>query len=78
VTPALSAPAAVARERYTAAIPALAEAWQLSCEPLLDREITSVSWEDVQAFPNVVATIKAVAGIHIEALPLPSTPPSYR
>jgi len=48
----------VLTERFMAAIPALAEAWQLSCEPFLDRDITSVSWEDVQAFPNVVATIK--------------------
>jgi hypothetical protein len=48
----------VLTERFIAAIPALAGAWQSSCEPFLDRDIASISWEEVQAFPDVVATIK--------------------
>ena len=36
----------------------LGTAWTESCEPLLEDDITSVAWEQVSAFPRLVAIIK--------------------
>jgi hypothetical protein len=36
----------------------LGEAWRQSCEPYLTEDISTVTWEQVQAFPTVVAAIK--------------------
>jgi hypothetical protein len=48
----------VLTERFISAIPALGEAWQAACEPYVDRDIASVTWENVRAFPDVVSAIK--------------------
>ncbi len=44
--------------RFENAIPDLAEAWHSACAPRLGADITTVSWDDVAAFPAVVAQIK--------------------
>ncbi|MHB8288686.1 MAG: hypothetical protein ACYDEY_05535 [Acidimicrobiales bacterium] len=45
-------------QRFMASISILSEAWQASCEPFLDADISAVTWDQVAAFPTVVATIK--------------------
>jgi hypothetical protein len=49
---------AVLTPRYTECVTALEAAWQAACAPNLERDITSVTWEEVMAFPNKVAKIK--------------------
>ena len=44
--------------RFQAALPALSEAWRSACEPHAGEDITTVSWEEVAAFPATVAEIK--------------------
>ncbi|MGW5578672.1 hypothetical protein [Micromonospora chokoriensis] len=36
----------------------LASAWQQACAPVKDMDITGVTWEQVRAFPEVVARLK--------------------
>lgn len=44
--------------RFAQSATALSAAWQVACAPYLERDITSVSWQQVMAFPNEVAKIK--------------------
>jgi hypothetical protein len=39
-------------------VPALSEASAGACEPFLDDDISTVTWDQVQAFPSVLAGIK--------------------
>jgi hypothetical protein len=48
----------VLTSRFIACTAELAAAWTEACEPLLDDDITSVTWDQVSAFPTLVATIK--------------------
>jgi hypothetical protein len=48
----------VLTSRFIACTAQLAAAWIEACEPFLDDEITSVTWEQVSAFPTLVATIE--------------------
>jgi hypothetical protein len=48
----------VLTSRFTACAAELSTAWTESCEPFLDDDITSVTWEQVSAFPTLVATVK--------------------
>jgi len=45
-------------KRFTSVGPRLAEAWETSCEPFFDLDISGVQWDQVKAFPEVVAMIK--------------------
>jgi hypothetical protein len=49
---------AILTARFVDCAPDLALAWTQSCEPFLDDDITSVTWEQVSAFPTMAATIK--------------------
>lgn len=44
--------------RFQERVSVLGEAWSSACEPYLDGDISTVTWEQVQAFPTVVAGIK--------------------
>ena len=44
--------------RFMQSATALSAAWQMACAPYLERDITSVTWEEVMAFPNEVGKIK--------------------
>ena len=44
--------------RFIERITALSAAWQKACVPCLERDISAVTWADVEAFPNEVAEIK--------------------
>lgn len=44
--------------RFMQSAKALSAAWQMACAPYLERDITSVTWEEVMAFPNEVGKIK--------------------
>lgn len=44
--------------RFEKVIPELTEAWHSACAPRLGADITTVSWDDVAAFPAVVGQIK--------------------
>jgi hypothetical protein len=48
----------VLTSRFVACMAELSTAWSEACEPFLDDDITSVAWEQVSAFPILVATIK--------------------
>ena len=48
----------VLTSRFEACMAELSTAWTEACEPFLGDDITSVTWEQVSAFPNLVATIK--------------------
>jgi hypothetical protein len=50
----------VLTERFRWLMDALGSAWQESCAPFLDKDITAVSWDIVRAFPDEVARIKRV------------------
>lgn len=45
-------------EGFVTCVPMLTEAWHSACEPLWEADISDVTWEQVEAFPRVVATIK--------------------
>jgi hypothetical protein len=49
---------AVLTTNFERAIPDLAAAWRGSCEPCLDADISTVRWDQVKGFPEVVTTIK--------------------
>jgi hypothetical protein len=44
--------------RFMNCAPTLSLAWRKACAPYIQRHISIVSWEEVEAFPNEVATIK--------------------
>jgi hypothetical protein len=44
--------------RFTDSASALSEAWHVACEPFLEDDISMVTWDQVAAFPMVVAPIK--------------------
>ena len=44
--------------RFIAGASALSAAWQVACAPYLERDITSVTWQQVMDFPDEVANIK--------------------
>ncbi len=44
--------------RFTQSATALSAAWRVACAPYLERDITSVTWEEVMAFPNEAGKIK--------------------
>jgi hypothetical protein len=44
--------------RFIERTSALSTAWQTACAPFLERDISTVTWTDVEAFPNEVAKIK--------------------
>jgi hypothetical protein len=44
--------------RFSERAAALSAAWQQACVPFLDRDISTVTWEQVGAFPELVAEIK--------------------
>jgi hypothetical protein len=44
--------------RFLQSAKALSAAWQVACAPYLDRDITSVTWQDIKAFPDEVGKIK--------------------
>jgi hypothetical protein len=48
----------VLTSRFVACMAELSRAWTEVCEPFLDDDISSVTWEQVSAFPILVATIK--------------------
>jgi hypothetical protein len=48
----------VLTSRFMACAAELGAAWIERCEPVIDDDITSVAWEQVSAFPTLVATIK--------------------
>jgi hypothetical protein len=50
----------VLTERFRWSMDALGRAWQESCAPFLDKDITAVSWDIVRAFPDEVTRIKRV------------------
>lgn len=49
---------AVLTPRFVECATTLSAAWQVACVPYLERDITSVTWKEVMAFPNEVAKIK--------------------
>jgi hypothetical protein len=49
---------AVLTPRFIAGATALSTAWQVACAPYLECDITSVTWQQVMAFPDEVAKIK--------------------
>lgn len=49
---------AVVTERVQAAMEGLGERWATTCAPLAGNDITAVKWEEVSAFPELVATLK--------------------
>jgi hypothetical protein len=51
-------PGTVLTSRFMACAAELGTAWTKACEPFLGDDITSVTWENVSAFPDLVATIK--------------------
>jgi hypothetical protein len=48
----------VLTSRFVSCRAELSTVWTEACEPFLDDDITSVTWEQVSAFPILVATIK--------------------
>lgn len=44
--------------RFTKSAAALSSAWQAACLPFLDEDISTVTWDQVKAFPTEVAKIK--------------------
>jgi hypothetical protein len=48
----------VLTSRFTAIMAELSTVWAEACEPFFDHDITSVTWEQVSAFPTLVAKIK--------------------
>jgi len=49
---------AILTPRFVEYATALNAAWQMACAPYLDRDITSVTWEEVMALPDEVGKIK--------------------
>ena len=49
---------AVLTPRFVQSATALSAAWQVACAPYLESDITSVTWQQVMAFPDEVAKIK--------------------
>ncbi|WAC92241.1 hypothetical protein [Mycobacterium sp. Aquia_213] len=48
----------VLTSRFMSCAADLGRAWADSCEPFIDVDITAVNWDQVSAFPTLVATIK--------------------
>jgi hypothetical protein len=44
--------------RFTEHSTTLSTAWRTACAPFLERDISTVTWSEVEAFPNEVAKIK--------------------
>lgn len=44
--------------RFTELAGSLSKAWHVSCEPYLTEEISTVDWDQVKGFPEVVVEIK--------------------
>jgi hypothetical protein len=44
--------------RFTERIADLSAAWKDVCIPYLDNDITTITWDEIEAFPNEVAKIK--------------------
>ena len=51
-------PAAQLEARFLECARALSTAWGRSCEPVADPDITTVSWDRISPFVDVVASIK--------------------
>ena len=49
---------AILTPRFIECATALNAAWQAACVPNLERDISSVTWEEVMAFPSTVGKIK--------------------
>ena len=49
---------AILTPRFIEYATALNAAWQAACVPNLERDISSVTWEEVMAFPSTVGKIK--------------------
>ncbi len=48
--------------RFTQLAGALGAAWATACAPYVDSDITTDTWEQVRAFPDLIADIKLVLG----------------
>jgi len=59
------------RERMTD----LGMIWRATCALYLNRDIETLTWQQIVAFPDLVAEIKndTIPGLPVEALPLPAS-----
>ena len=51
-------PAAQLETRFLESAPELSTTWHRSCEPVADRDITTVAWDTIGPFADLVAIIK--------------------